>query len=213
MTIRAGELAALAAAIERVRRFDTPADNGLSALFRAHPQLGQRDRAFIADGVFALLRRMRSLEALAETTEPRKLALAVVVREFGHSLRELAPALNTADATWVRAFKSRLSRELPPAVAHDLPDWLWERLGTAYGEATRAAMARAWLAPAPLDLRVNPAKTTREAALAALTAEGTRRDGHALLAARHPGCGPAIARAPSRGSRTAVSKCRTRAAS
>jgi 16S rRNA (cytosine967-C5)-methyltransferase len=172
MTIRAGELAALAAAIDRVRRFDTPADNGLSAHFRANPQLGQRDRAFIADGVFALLRRMRSLEALAETTEPRKLALAVVVREFGHSLRELAPALNTADATWVGAFKSRLSRELPPAVANDLPDWLWERLGAAYGEATRAAMARAWLAPAPLDLRVNPAKTTREAALAALIAEG-----------------------------------------
>ena len=59
MTVRAGELAALAAAIERVRRFDTPADTGLAAFFRAHPEMGQRDRAFIADGVFALLRRMR----------------------------------------------------------------------------------------------------------------------------------------------------------
>ena len=23
---------------------------------------------------------------------------------------------------------------LPPAVAHDVPDWLWDRLGDAYGE-------------------------------------------------------------------------------
>ncbi|MFO1399576.1 MAG: RsmB/NOP family class I SAM-dependent RNA methyltransferase [Burkholderiales bacterium] len=172
MTIRSGEIAALAAAIERVRRFDTPADNGLSAFFKAHPQMGQRDRAFIADGVFALLRRQRSLEALAETAEPRKLALAVLVREMGRSLRELEPALPAADALWVRAFKSRLGNALPPAVAHDLPDWLWERLGAAYGDETRAALARAWVAPAPFDLRVNPLKTTREAALAALVADG-----------------------------------------
>jgi 16S rRNA (cytosine967-C5)-methyltransferase len=172
MTVRAGELAALAAAIERVRRFDTPADTGLSAFFRSHPEMGQRDRAFIADGVFALLRRMRSLEALAETTEPRKLAIAIVVREMGRSLRDLEPALNAAEGLWVRAFKSRLHNTLPPAVAADLPDWLWDRLGDAYGEPTRAALAQAWQAAAPFDLRVNPVKGPREAALAQLVADG-----------------------------------------
>ena len=172
MTVRAGEVAALAAAIERVRRFDTPADNGLTAFFRSHPEMGQRDRAFIADGIFALLRRMRSLEALAESTEPRKLALAILVREMGRSLRDLEPALNAADGLWVRAFKSRLHNALPPAVAADLPDWLWDRLGDAYGETTRAALAHAWQTPAPFDLRVNPAKTTRDAALARLVADG-----------------------------------------
>ena len=172
MTPRANQIAALAAAIERVRRFDTPADTGLSAFFRAHPQMGQRDRAFIADGVFTLLRRMRSLEALAESTEPRKLALAVIVREMGRSLRDLEPLLNATDAIWVRAFKSRMGHELPPAVANDLPDWLWDALGTAHGDATRAALARAWLAPAPFDLRVNPGKATRESALADLARDG-----------------------------------------
>ena len=172
MTVRAGEVAALAAAIERVRRFDTPADNGLTAFFRSHPEMGQRDRAFIADGVFALLRRMRSLEALAETSEPRKLALAIIVREMGRSLRDLEPVLNAADGLWVRAFKSRLHNALPPAVAADLPDWLWERLGDAYGDATRAALTHAWQTPAPFDLRINPVKTNREAALAQLAADG-----------------------------------------
>ena len=172
MTVRAGEVAALAAAIERVRRFDTPADTGLSAFFRSHPEMGQRDRAFIADGVFALLRRMRSLEALAETSEPRKLALAIIVREMGRSLRDLEPVLNAAEGLWVRAFKSRLHNALPPPVAADLPDWLWDRLGDAYGDATRAALAHAWQTPAPFDLRINPVKTTREAALAQLAADG-----------------------------------------
>ena len=172
MTVRANQVAALASAIERVRRFDVPADNGLRAFFRTHPEMGQHDRAFVAEGVFALLRRMRSLEALAASTEPRKLAIAVLVREQGRSLRDLEPALTAADEIWLRAFKSRLHDVLPPAVAHDLPDWLWDRLGTAYGDAERIALARAWLAPAAFDLRVNPLKATRDAALTALNDEG-----------------------------------------
>ncbi len=172
MTIRANQLAALASAIERVRRFDVPADNGLRSFFRAHPEMGQHDRAFVAEGVFALLRRMRSLEALAATAEPRKLAIAVLVREQGRSLRDLEPALRSADEAFLREFKSRLHDPLPPAVAHDLPDWLWDRLGHAYGDTERVALARAWLAPAPFDLRVNPVKTTRDAALAALVGDG-----------------------------------------
>ncbi len=172
MTIRPNQLAALASAIERVRRFDVPADNGLRSFFRAHPEMGQHDRAFVAEGVFALLRRMRSLEALAATNEPRKLAIAVLVREQGRSLRELAPVLKSADETWASAFKSRLHDVLPPAIAHDLPDWLWDRLGLAYGDDERSAMARAWVAPAPFDMRVNPIKATRDEALAALVADG-----------------------------------------
>jgi 16S rRNA (cytosine967-C5)-methyltransferase len=61
---------------------------------------------------------------------------------------------------------------LPPAVAADVPDWLWDRLGEIDGVDARAAMTRAWQFPAPLDLRANVMKTTRDAALAALSAEG-----------------------------------------
>ena len=172
MTLRANQIAVLAAAVERIRRFDTPADNGLRAYFRAHPQMGQQDRALVADVVFALLRRQRSLTALAETTEPRKLVLAVLVRELGRSLRDLEPAISNTDAVWLRAFKARLATPLEDAVANDLPDWLWTRLGAAYGESERAELARAWLSPATLDLRVNPLKTTREEALAALAVDG-----------------------------------------
>jgi 16S rRNA (cytosine967-C5)-methyltransferase len=172
MTLRAHQLASLAAAIERVRALDGPADAVLHAFFRAHPNMGQHDRAFVADGAFAYLRRMRSLAALAHTDDPRRLALAVAVRELGHSVREIEPVVRGAEAAWAAAFKSRAGEPLPPAVAADLPDWLWERLGVAYGEDERSALANAWQKPAPFDLRANALKTSRDAALAALTADG-----------------------------------------
>ncbi|HEX6136631.1 MAG TPA: RsmB/NOP family class I SAM-dependent RNA methyltransferase [Casimicrobiaceae bacterium] len=173
-TPRRNQLAALAGAIERVRRFDLPADAALSAFFREHPEIGARDRAFVSDGAFAYLRRKRSLEALAQTDEPRALALALAVRELGHSVRELEAAIGARDARRLTAFKARMHDALPPAVAADVPDWLWERLGGIFGAEGRASLTRAWQCAAPFDLRANVLKTTREAALAALSADGFR---------------------------------------
>jgi 16S rRNA (cytosine967-C5)-methyltransferase len=172
MSVRANQIASLAAGIAAVQSLSGPADALLHQFFRRHPQMGQHDRAFVSDAVYAYLRRRRSLETIAETTEPARLALAVTVRELGHSVRDLQDALREADAIWLRAFKSRLAMPLSPAVSADLPDWLWARLGDAYGEDERHALARAWRDPAPLDLRVNPLKTTREDARAALAASG-----------------------------------------
>jgi 16S rRNA (cytosine967-C5)-methyltransferase len=170
MTVRAAQLAALADAIAAVWPLGIPADVALRDFFRRRRQLGQHDRAFIAEGVFAVLRRRRSLALHAATTAPRALAIAASLRELGFSLRELESALSVGEQAWARDFKSR-KPELTPAEAADLPDWLWDALGTAL-PAERDALARAWLAPAPLDLRVNPLKMTRDAALAALAADG-----------------------------------------
>ena len=172
MTLRANRIAGLASAIAEIRSLQEPADQLLHRFFRKHPAIGQHDRAFIADGAFAYLRRRRSLEALAQTTDPAHLALAVAVRELGIGLREMEGALTDADAGWLRAFKARLSTPLSAAVAADLPDWLWDRLGAAYGDAARESLARAWLAAAPLDLRINPLKTSRDDARRALEASG-----------------------------------------
>jgi 16S rRNA (cytosine967-C5)-methyltransferase len=172
VTVRARDIANLAAAIDRVRVLDAPADASLRAFFRAHPAMGQHDRALVAEGAFAFLRRMRSLVALAQTDDARKLALAVIVRHLSHSVRELEPVIRAAEAAWLAAFKSRLALPLPPAVAADLSDWLWRRLTEIYGDAERDALVQAWNEPAPLDLRINPAKTTRDDALDVLVADG-----------------------------------------
>ena len=54
----------------------------------------------------------------------------------------------------------------------DLPDWLWLRLAAAHGEAEALRIAQAMLNPAPLDLRVNLARTDREAVLERLARDG-----------------------------------------
>jgi 16S rRNA (cytosine967-C5)-methyltransferase len=170
MSIRASQLAALADALAAVLPLSAPADVMLHDYFRRRRQLGQHDRALIADGVFAVLRRRRSLAAQAGGADPRLLAIAACVRELGISLRELAPALSAAEQEWARSFKARRPI-LAPAEAADLPDWLWDRLGAAL-PTEREALARAWQGAAPLDLRVNPLKISREEAQAALAADG-----------------------------------------
>jgi 16S rRNA (cytosine967-C5)-methyltransferase len=172
MTLRRNQLATLASAIARVGRLDMPADTALSAYFREHAEIGARDRALVSDGAFAYLRRKASLEAFAQTSDPRLLAYAVAVRDLGHSVREIEPAINASDARWLAGFKGRLHDPLAPAVAADVPDWLWHRLGETFDDAARATLTRAWQSPAPLDLRANTMKTTRDAALTALSAEG-----------------------------------------
>jgi 16S rRNA (cytosine967-C5)-methyltransferase len=60
---------------------------------------------------------------------------------------------------------------MPEAVRLDVPDWILPHLRARFGEALAAEMA-AMQTEAPLDLRVNLLKATREQVQAALAAEG-----------------------------------------
>src|SRR5205823_12700059 len=130
MTVRANQLAGLSAAIERVSRLDLPADALLTAFFRANAAMGQRDRAFVAEGAYAYLRRKRSLDALAATADPHKLALSVLVREMGFSVRDLEPVLAKVDAAWLAVIKFRARIALTPSIAATLQNctWVWRYL-------------------------------------------------------------------------------------
>ena len=171
MAITKIQLDALTAAIAECEDSSRPADMVLHQFFRAHPALGIRDRSIVAEGLFAWLRKRRSLEALVGGRTARLTALAVLVRELGHSVRELVPLLNDRDVVWLQALKGR-GAEANPAIAHDVPDWLWDRLGQTAGDEERSAMTRSWLQPAPLDLRINPLQAKREDIQAELAAAG-----------------------------------------
>ncbi len=161
-----GLLAHTQAVLARLLEFSAPADQTLSAYFHAHRTMGQRDRAFVAETAYAVLRRKRTLEAAAGSAAPRDLITAALVRVFGHSGRalELDPDLSA---------KLRSPAEPSAAAQAELPDWLWERLVAQQGESEAAAIARGLLAPAPLDLRVNLAKRSREEVQTALQLEAT----------------------------------------
>jgi 16S rRNA (cytosine967-C5)-methyltransferase len=161
-------LAHAVSALADLLKFSGPADQTLSAYFRSHRNLGQQDRAFVAETVFAVLRRKRSLGAAAGSGTPHDLAIAALVRVFGLSGRAL-----DGETGLITRIKSAASRDFPDAVQADLPDWLWQRLTAEYGSAEAMAIAHGLLSPAPLDLRVNLARLPREDVRARLELEGS----------------------------------------
>ena len=148
------------------------ADKGLSEYFRAHPQLGQTDRSMVAETIYAVLRHKRSLMAACGSEYPRELALAALARVRGMNLKQFEHVLRPGETDLMVRIKSYNLEEAPPAVRADLPDWLWERLVAERGTEGAQVLARGLKQPAPLDLRVNLVKLTREGALEQLRAAG-----------------------------------------
>ena len=117
MKIASAQLAAAEAALARVLPMMQPADAVLSSYFRSHPQLGQHDRAFIAETVFGVLRRRYGLEHHTGATTPRRLLLAYLNRTQGVSLRQLEPLLGSDDAQWAAALRAAPGSQPPLHVA------------------------------------------------------------------------------------------------
>ncbi|MER2506879.1 MAG: RsmB/NOP family class I SAM-dependent RNA methyltransferase, partial [Azonexus sp.] len=161
------------AVLGQLLRFEYPADAVVSRYFRDHHQLGHADRAFVAETVFAVLRRGRSIEArcAGRFSDRARLLVALAVTR-GWSQRELAPVLKSSEEDWLAAAKAMTGADFGPAVRCDLPDWLYEALAAQFGADEVLALAGALNQPAPLDLRVNTLKTNRAALLAQFAAEG-----------------------------------------
>ena len=153
--------------------FDHPADAVVSRYFREHRQLGHADRGFVAETVFAVLRRGRSIEArCADNLSDRRRLLVALLVVRGWNLRELAPVLKAGEEAWLSSVAAFDESALSPAVRCDLPDWLYERLLTSLTADEIPALAEALNRPAPLDLRVNTLKTDRQSLLAQLAEAG-----------------------------------------
>ncbi|MBZ0091832.1 MAG: RsmB/NOP family class I SAM-dependent RNA methyltransferase [Sulfuricellaceae bacterium] len=152
--------------------FREPADVALSRYFRQHHELGSRDREFVAETVFAALRRYRLLRHWAPDGTPRQLALIALTKISGFGVRELEAVLQEGEADWLRQLKAGGGEEYSLAVLADFPDWLVEKLRTFLSDADILTLGRAMQQPAPLDLRVNTLLANRDEVLQILQAEG-----------------------------------------
>lgn len=134
---------------------------------------GSKDRAAVRDHVFDVLRCRRSAAALGGGGSGRALMLGLL------RLQGVDPDTVFTGAGHAPAPLSTAERSggQPPegAAALDLPDWLeplWQAsLGDRADEVAEALRHRA-----PVMLRVNTAKATRDAARAALQTEGITAD-------------------------------------
>jgi len=149
-----------------------PADAVLRNFFSANRTLGQRDRAFIAETVFSVLRHKRLLERLVPEPTPRKLVCAALIKVQGYGLGQLESFLQSGDRDWTVQLKATNIETLPVAVKLSLPDWLYDRLVAETSEQEAAEFGRAMLKTAPLDLRVNTLLAEREQVLRDLQTSG-----------------------------------------
>jgi 16S rRNA (cytosine967-C5)-methyltransferase len=150
-----------------------PADAQMERYFRAHPNMGVRDRGEVAETVYACLRERRVLAHIAGSdTDTRGIVLACLLRQ-GHSARALEPLAPDSDIRTLAGRARTLdSSALPVAVRANLPDWLAERLELQIGAEAMLALAESLNRPAPVDLRINTFKGDRETVRERLASEG-----------------------------------------
>ncbi|MBL8433948.1 MAG: RsmB/NOP family class I SAM-dependent RNA methyltransferase [Zoogloea sp.] len=173
MTITPAQIQSASQALRSVLRFDYPADSVLSHFFRDFRELGARDRAFVAEAVYGVLRRKRTLERLCgERSSTRHLVLAWLARVEGTTLRQLGEGFHGRDTDFFTEIKGRELGEVGLAEAADLPDWLAERLSAFMSPEEVLRLAQSLNRPAPLDLRANPLKLDRDALADKLKADG-----------------------------------------
>jgi 16S rRNA (cytosine967-C5)-methyltransferase len=172
--------------IEARRR---PASDALKEWGLAHRFAGSGDRAAIAGLLYDGMRRKASAAFIMGEATPRAVLLGMLrlERQFDTAaIAKLADGARFAPAPLTDAERARLDAAdlagAPPWIAGDYPEWLDPHLAGTFGEA-RAEEGSALGSRAPLDLRVNTLKATREEAaeaLAHLAPTPTRWSPHGL---------------------------------
>jgi 16S rRNA (cytosine967-C5)-methyltransferase len=151
-----------------------PAAEALKDWGLAHRFAGSGDRAAIGNLVFDVLRTRASAAYAMGEDSPRALVLRTLVTSWNQTpdqVAALADGSPHAPRALSEAELEGLGRAVPPgAPAHirgDYPEWLDPQFERAFGARAGeegAALARR----APVDLRVNTLKATREKVLKAL---------------------------------------------
>lgn len=157
--------------LRAVLKLDAPADGVVSAFFRKHKALGQRERHTLAETVYTVLRQRLVLQHLAQSgSGPMERRLAILAWQGSDSF--LRGALTPAEQQWLEQVATIDRATLAPKLRHNLPDWLAEPLQARLGDEQFWQIAQSMNEAAPLDLRVNTLKTKREDAQSALGAAG-----------------------------------------
>lgn len=178
----------IAAAIELLDIVESaskrPADAVANDYFRARRFIGSGDRRAVSERVWAVLRSRRRLEWwLKDTPITGRLLIAASLLTEGWALAGVvqtysggqyaAAALNGAEKALLGRIENHTidHPDMPDAVRLEVPDWILPLLAARFGTATAAELS-ALSTEAPLDLRANLLKATRDEAQAALATEG-----------------------------------------
>ncbi|MBO6086613.1 MAG: class I SAM-dependent methyltransferase, partial [Acetobacter sp.] len=176
-----------------------PADAVAHRFFKERRYIGSSDRRTISDLVWHIMRHWRKLtwwlekqgfvqqEHIQQIEQRQKITSRLLVGAWllfdGLSLREVIDlykdgrfAVGQLTQREIKGLaslegKALVSSAMPYAVVLEVPNWLLPFLEESFGSDIEQELA-ALSMPAPLDLRVNILRKTREEAYAALVSEG-----------------------------------------
>jgi 16S rRNA (cytosine967-C5)-methyltransferase len=151
-----------------------PAADALKDWGLAHRFAGSGDRAAIGNLVFDALRRRASSAFAMRDDNPRALVLRTLVSSWGMAPEAVAALADGSrfvpaplSAEELAGLKRELPADAPAFIRGDYPEWLDPQFQQAFG-AQAAEEGAALATRAPVDLRVNTLKATRDKVLHAL---------------------------------------------
>lgn len=161
--------------IENIFERHRPAAEALSDWGKSHRFAGSGDRSAIGNLVYDVLRRKQSLAAQMGSDSPRALVLGAASEALGLSIEAVIAsadgsdyALQSLDEQERSRIATPLGDDVVPWIAGDIPEWISPAFARVFGSRSAeegAALSRR----APVDLRVNTLKATREKVLKALS--------------------------------------------
>ena len=157
--------------LREVGKLDQPADVVVSGFFRKHRNLGPRERGALAETAYAVLRQRLLWQHLAQSGHGAlERWLAILAWQGGEA--QIRGALGPQEQQWLAQVRSLDRGAFSEKLRHNLPDWLAAALKAELGDEDFWRFVEAMGGQAPLDLRVNLLKTTRDKALAQLRDAG-----------------------------------------
>lgn len=153
--------------LAQVLEFEHPADALLSKFFRENRKLGLKDRNVIAETIYTILRHYIKLTKVVVAKNSFTLIGYTWVKLLGvgrHEIRELR-TINLGELDKLP--------ELDMNVV-ELPAWVIQRLSANLTTDEITELAKAMTKQAPLTLRVNTIKTSRNDVLAAFAEQGIK---------------------------------------
>ncbi len=182
-----------------------PLDQVCHTYFKSRRYIGSKDRIAISTIIYGIMRHRASCDwwalerglspLLMKTQDAARIRLLAYLWVIDHLSREkfgilfsgekYAPAKLSTKETSLFTELPNLSR-LPFWIQYEYPEWIHPFLLRRFGDNLGHEMSR-FLEQAPLDLRVNTLKTTREKALSDLKSEGLSFEptAHSTLGLRH----------------------------
>lgn len=162
---------------DEIARSGRPADRVMDHFFRARKYLGSKDRRFIAETVYDMLRHRTFIESaiarsgLPSSSRVTAVGATLIARSFppDQLMRELDLAPGSVEALQ-QAMKEQQSG--PLAVRTSYPEWMTEAWTRSFGAEDAEQICAVMNTPPPMTIRVNTLKVSREECRERLANEG-----------------------------------------